>query len=416
MGWPEKTDDLKKFYPTSDLVTGPDIIFFWVARMIMAGYHFMGKKPFSNVYYTGIIRDSLGRKMSKSLGNSPDPLDLIDLYGADGVRFGLMLIAPQGQDILFTQERLEIGRNFCNKLWNATRFVLMNITDDARCTIHDARQPLSLADKWITNRLEHTVREVNAALDNYEFDNTARILYQFVWRDFCDWYLELSKVSMNCETLVSVLTSVLELLHPYMPFITEELWQQLKEQVKVEAKVKDVKSIMFEDYPAPSKQLPYEKEAVHLETVKKIIEAIRNVRGEHNIKPQQKIEATINIASDGEKGLIEDHRSYIEDLASLGKLAITKGAAKPEDVATALVEDMEIWVPWKGLIDAPAERARMAKEIARAEGEMEVVKNKLGNESFVSKAKPQVVAQQREKLGALEDKLAKLKDALNKLT
>ena len=418
MGWPEKTDDLKKFYPTTDLVTGPDIIFFWVARMIMAGHQFTGKKPFSNVYYTGIIRDSLGRKMSKSLGNSPDPLDLIDLYGADGVRFGLMMIAPQGQDILFTQERLEIGRNFCNKLWNATRFVLMNLGDTKpECRLKDVikSKELSLADKWIINRLGHTIREVNVALNTYEFDGAARTLYQFVWRDFCDWYLELSKVSLNRETLVTVLSAVLELLHPYMPFITEELWQQIKEQVKVEAKVKDVKSIMFEDYPAPSKTIPFEDEAAHLETVKKIIDAIRNIRGEHNIKPQQQIEATVKISSDAANTLIEEHRAYIENLAALGKLTISKDAKKPADVATAIIDDVEIWVPWKGLIDVEAERARVSKEIARVESEMGIANGKLSNESFVSKAPPQVVAQQREKMSALEGKLTKLKDSLSKL-
>ncbi len=414
MGWPEKTVDLKKFYPTTDLVTGPDIIFFWVARMIMAGYQFMGKKPFSNVYYTGIIRDSLGRKMSKSLGNSPDPLDLIDLYGADGVRFGLMLIAPQGQDILFSQDRLEVGRNFCNKLWNATRFVLMNLDEGARHTAQGAGQ-LNLADKWILNRLEHTIRDVNTALDAYEFDGASRTLYQFVWRDFCDWYVELSKVSLNdgdpvkkgsaLKTLKYTLTAIFELLHPYMPFITEELWQQLNSG----------KSIMFAEYPKPSKKIPHEDEAAHMESVKKIIEAVRNIRGEHNIKPQQEIEATISIASTSESAMIGDHLPYIRELAGIGTLKIEKNAVKPEDVATAVIEDMEIWVPWKGLIDVEAERTRLAKEIARAEGEMEVVKKKLANESFVSKAPPQVVAAQREKLGALEDKSAKLKDSLNKL-
>jgi len=446
MGWPQKTADLKKFYPTSALVTGPDIIFFWVARMIMAGFEFMGKKPFSNVFFTGIIRDSLGRKMSKSLGNSPDPLDLIDSYGADGVRFGLMLIAPQGQDILFSQERLEIGRNFCNKLWNATRFVLMNVGETphpsplpqgerAKCegTFNIPSPPrgegrgegvLNLADKWILNRLEHAIRDVNQALDTYEFDNAARLLHQFVWRDFCDWYVELSKVHLygedakarqaNISTLVTVLCAILKLLHPYMPFITEELWQQLQE-VESEA-AQDVKSIMFAEYPKPSKTIPYEEEAARLETVKKVIDAIRNIRGEHNIKPQQVIETTVIIKSAADQMLLENNRPYITASAGVGQFNITRSVTKPEGVATAVVEDMEILVPWKGLIDVDAERTRLNKEIAKLVSEAESVINKLGNESFVSKAPPAIVAQQREKLLATEEKLAKLKDALNKLT
>jgi valyl-tRNA synthetase len=422
MGWPKKTALLKKFYPTSDLVTGPDIIFFWVARMIMAGFEFMGAKPFSNVYFTGIIRDALGRKMSKSLGNSPDPLDLINAYGADGLRFGLMLIAPQGQDILFSQDRIETGRNFCNKLWNAARFVLMNLEQGQKSEVRGQKSEINPPDQWILNRLEHTIRETNEALDHYDFDGGARILYQFVWRDFCDWYVEFSKVHFYGDdakakaaaqkTSLTVLTSVIKLLHPYMPFITEELWQQLKEK----AKVKGAKSIMFDSYPEPSKKLPYEDEAQKLETVKNIIDAIRNIRGEHNIKPQQKIDAAINTASRENKKIIEDHRLYIEKLASLKSLVVSEGAEKPKDVATAVVGGMEILVPWKGLIDVEAEKSRLTKEIAKVQNDTAILKKKLSNESFVAKAPPDVVSKEREKLIAAEEKLKKLQDAMDKLS
>ncbi|MFH1874853.1 MAG: valine--tRNA ligase [Pseudomonadota bacterium] len=435
MGWPKQTAELKKFYPTTDLVTGPDIIFFWVARMIMAGFEFMGAKPFSNVYYTGIIRDSLGRKMSKSLGNSPDPLDLIDKYGADGVRFGLMLIAPKGQDILFAEERLEVGRNFCNKLWNAARFVLMNLDchreerkrrGDPMGTKGIASPPsvdrndgeLSPADKWILNRLEHAVRDVNQALDGYEFDNASRLLYQFVWRDFCDWYVELAKVHLYEEdekskqtalnTLVNVLTSILKLLHPYAPFITEEIWQQFHKS----------ESIMYAAYPQPQKELPFEHEALQLETIKKVIEAIRNIRGEHNIKPSQEMDATL-IIDEQTKNLIENNLLYLKKIANLKHVEIdikTNEERKTKnDVATALIDNMEIQVPWKGLIDVEAEKARLTKEIAKADNDQSIVKNKLSKESFVTKAPADVVAKEREKLQIIEDKLAKFREALKKL-
>ncbi len=428
MGWPEKTADLKKFYPTSDLVTGPDIIFFWVARMIMAGFEFMGDKPFSNVYYTGIIRDCLGRKMSKSLGNSPDPLDLIEKYGADGVRFGLMLIAPKGQDILFSEERLEVGRNFCNKLWNAARFVLMNIGENNSDWIATALSgprndsELNPADKWILNRLEHAVRGVNKALDKYEFDNASRLLYQFVWRDFCDWYVELAKVHLyekaeqakqtTLHTLVHVLTSILKLIHPYAPFISEEIWQQFHKK----------ESIMYASYPEPVKDIPFEQEAIHLETIKKIIEAIRNIRGEHNIKPSQQMEATLNVASKKDKKFLEDNLLYLKKLANLKEADAVFNAVRrtPDavrnDVSTALIDNIEIQVPWKGLIDVEAEKTRLNKEIAKVEKEQNIVSGKLSNESFVTKAPPEVVAKQREKLQSIEDKLSKLKEALDKLS
>jgi valyl-tRNA synthetase len=278
---------------------------------------------------------------------------------------------------------------------------------------------LNLADKWIINRLEHTIRDVNQALDTYEFDGTARLLYQFVWRDFCDWYVELSKVHLfeqdkiaqeaTRTTLVFVLQAIVKLLHPFMPFITEELWQQLSGEHD------NFKSIMIEEFPKSSPNIPYEGEANHLETVKKVIDAIRNIRGEHNIKPQQQIEVTVNIPTDEAKKLLEDHRAYIEDLANLGSFIVAKGAEKTEDVATAIVEDMEIQIPWRGLIDVEAERTRLTKEVTKLESEVEGIKKKLTNESFVSKAPSAIVAQQREKLLASEEKLAKLKEALGKL-
>ncbi len=422
MGWPKKTPMLKKFYPTADLVTGPDIIFFWVARMIMAGFEFIGKKPFHNVYFTGIIRDSLGRKMSKSLGNSPDPLDLIDTYGADGLRFGLMLIAPQGQDIFFSQDRMEVGRNFCNKLWNASRFVLMNLEKDDQHIGQEAS--LNPADKWILNRLEHAIQEANKALDQYDFDGCARLLYQFVWRDFCDWYVELSKVHLygkdekakraSQKTSAFALYSIIRLLHPYMPFITEEIWQQLKDYNEI-LSCKTAKSIMHDSYPAPSKKFPYEKEAQTLEIIKTIIEAIRNIRGEHNIKPKVEIEAIINVPSEDTAKLIEEHKLYIERLALVKALKISKKITRPDDVAIAVIDDIEIFVPWKNLIDIESEKIRLTKEIAKTKQDVEILKRKLSNETFIDKAPSDVVAREKERLASAEEKLKKLNEALIRL-
>ena len=419
LGWPNKTKELEKFYPTSDLVTGPDIIFFWVARMIMAGFEFVGKKPFSNVYYTGIIRDSLGRKMSKSLGNSPDPLDLIEKYGADGLRFGLMLIAPKGQDILFSEDRLEIGRNFCNKLWNATRFILMNTPEDKKLEAKD--QKLNLSDKWILNKLEHTIREVNLNLDKFDFDSTARALYQFVWRDLCDWYVELSKVHLyeetdskkeaSINTLLKTLSSTIKLLHPFMPFITEEIWHQPELQ-NINEKI----SIMKSEFPVPQKTIPFEKEAADFEIAKQIIDAIRNIRGEHNIKPKQQIDVTIKVTSQDERNLIDKHSEYILKLSSIKTLDITDKLADTKDVSTAVIGGLTILVPHQGLVDVESEKLRLEKEISKSEKEKKIVENKLQNESFVARAPKPVVEKEQNRLNELNDKLEKLQKALKSMS
>lgn len=425
MGWPEKTQDLKKFYPTTDLVTGPDIIFFWVARMIMAGFEFMGEKPFNNVYFTGIIRDALGRKMSKSLGNSPDPLDLIDKYGADGLRFGLMMIAPKGQDILFSEDRVEVGRNFMNKLWNASRFVLMNVKEAPKYLSTDSELrtsnfKLNLADKWILNRLNHTIKDVKKALDGYQFDSAARMLYQFVWREFCDWYIEISKSSLYQDKskdekektqslLIYLLDNIVRLLHPYAPFITEEIWQKLPVERG------GLKTIVFAKYPRAPKKIPFEKEAKEMQLAMDVIATIRNIRGEHNISPAKKLNVILYIEDKTSRAMIEDAKSYIFDLAKAGNLSIMSGGSRPRKAVAAVAGPVEIFVPFEGIINIEAERARLSKEIAKVEKNIGEVNSKLSNERFVERAPREVVEKERARLDEAVAELEKLKAALKKL-
>ena len=411
MGWPEKTPELKKFYPTSDLVTGPDIIFFWVARMIMAGYEFMNERPFDNVYFTGIIRDAQGRKMSKSLGNSPDPLDLIDKYGADGLRFGLMLVAPKGQDILFSEDRIEVGRNFMNKLWNASRFVMMNVSPSPSPLPQGERgkgEGLSLADKWILNRLQHTIRDVNRALDYYQFDTAARALYQFVWGEFCDWYLELSKVQKSEHVLLSVLDNILRLLHPYAPFITEEIWQKIRT-------TEGDGTITFASYPPAPSKIEHAAEADEMQKVMEIVTAIRNIRGEHNVSPSKTIKVILKTHNKKMEGILERDKNYIISLAKVSDLKITSGGETIQKAATAVAGGVDVFVPFEGLIDLDAEKIRLTKEIDRLDKYISATGQKLANKNFVERAPKEVVEKERSRLVETGDELEKLKKALKEL-
>ncbi|MBI2092378.1 MAG: class I tRNA ligase family protein, partial [Deltaproteobacteria bacterium] len=413
LGWPNKTAELKKFYPTSDLVTGPDIIFFWVARMIMAGFEFMDERPFDNVYFTGIIRDSQGRKMSKSLGNSPDPLNLIDKYGADGLRFGLMLIAPKGQDILFSEDRIEVGRNFMNKLWNASRFVMMNLQDGKKPTNQRTNEPThTLADKWILNRLQHTLSDVNKALDHYQFDTAAQALYQFVWGDFCDWYLELAKNQMQTDkadatrsVLIRVLDNILRMLHPFAPFITEEIWQMLQKE-----------TIMLAEYPKAAKKVEYEKESREMISIMEIISAIRNIRGEHNVPPAKAIDATLRAHSKEAFKTIEHGKNYIKELAKLAKTTLAIDAIKPEKCATAIAGNADIFIPLAGMINVEDEKTRLMKEIERLEKYIQSVETKLANKNFVERAPKEVVDKERARIVQAKTEHQKLAHAVNELS
>ncbi|SFR41235.1 valyl-tRNA synthetase [Marinobacter daqiaonensis] len=446
LGWPEATERLKTFHPTDVLVTGFDIIFFWVARMIMMTMHFMKNEdgtpqvPFKKVYVTGLIRDENGDKMSKSKGNVIDPLDMIDgislddllekrtgnlmqpklaekiakrtrkefpegisAHGTDALRFTLAAMATTGRDINWDMKRLEGYRNFCNKLWNAARYVLMN-TEGEDCGVNDEPVNLSLADRWIIGELQHCEEEVIRHLDQYRFDLAAYALYEFIWNEYCDWYLELSKPVLSDEgasveakrgtrrTLVRVLEAVLRLAHPMMPFITEEIWQRI---APLAGKTGD--SIMLQPFPQPDTSKQDAAVARDIEWLKGVIEAVRNIRGEMNISPARQIPVLLRGTDADDTRRMEDYRQFLMSLAKLEKLEWFEGDRAPMS-ATQLVGEMEVLVPMAGLIDKEAELKRLDKELDRLQKEIGRLEGKLGNEKFTAKAPPEVVEKEQEKL------------------
>jgi len=408
-----KTEDEQNYYyPTNTLVTAPDIIFFWVARMIMAGLHFKKDIPFSDVYFTSIIRDVQGRKMSKSLGNSPDPLDVIKDYGADALRFTVIYLAPLGQDVLFSTDKCEIGRNFANKIWNAGRFLLMN-TGNIEADINLIDKHIDFSDEWITSRFHQTLQQLNDAMERFEINNATKIIYSYVWNDFCDWYIELMKNRIytgSDEVKSAVLTralsnfeNLLKIVHPFMPFITEALWQLIKER-------KEGESISVSEYPEFnfSKIIPSaEKE---MEFVQDVISALRNIRGEMNIPPSKQVNAFIKSSQ------VADYQvDYIKKLAKVDEIRIDKTLSKPKASASAVVKETEIYVPLEGLIDLDVERSRLQKEITRLEGAMVGIDKKLSNEKFVNNAAPEVVEKEKMKKKDWETNLKKIKDILSSL-
>jgi len=414
LGWPDKTPLLDSYYPTDTLSTDRGIIYFWVARMVMMGLKLIGQVPFSDVYIHGTILDEEGRKMSKSLGNGIDPLDIIEKYGADAMRFSLVVLSTEGQDLKLSESKFEMGRNFCNKLWNAARFAMMNLegaTDEEPADKHR-----SLADRWILNRLQHTINALIDAMDDYKFNNAAQTLYQFMWNDFCDWYLEASKLTFTSDvdpkersasqaTLKYVLITSIKLLHPFLPFITEELWQHVHGEG----------SVMVAEFPKRTGKIPFEKDAASFNIIREIITAIRNIRGEHNVKPAQKIKALVKTSSKAETKTVEEGGDYIAHLARLEELDIGTKLDVPKQAATAVAGKIDVYIPYEGLIDVEAERTRLTKEIGRAEGELEGVSRKLSNESFTSRAPADIVQKERERQKAAGEKLGKLKEALKKM-
>ena len=423
MGWPEKTDTLRKFYPTTDLVTGPDIIFFWVARMIMAGYEFMDELPFKNVYFTGIIRDKQGRKMSKTLGNSPDPLDLIARYGADALRFGTMRSAPLGQDVLFDEKDVELGRNFCNKLWNACRFRQMQGGEvqgemDAKL--------LSSDDQWILLRLDLAIREVTDALASYNFALAVQTLYRFFWSEYCDWYVEASKAAFFGEdaTLKAnkvavidfVLSHLLRMFHPLLPFITEELWHGMGYAADM-PEDQGGKTLMFARWPKPLSA--DEKEAWGLdETVEtfanakfELVTQGRNLKTQFNIGAGKKGKFTLKPAGNLAVGEAE----VLRLLLSAETLELDPNYAPKKGTPTALTKLGELYLPLDGLVDMEAESARLAKDAAKIQSEIEKVEQKLANPSFAQKVPPAVLDEHRQRLADWQTKLAQTKAAIEAL-
>jgi valyl-tRNA synthetase len=395
-------EELKYYYPTNDLVTGPDIIFFWVARMIMAGYEYEGTMPFKNVYFTGIVRDKIGRKMSKSLGNSPDPLELIEQYGADGVRMGMMLSAPAGNDILFDEALCEQGRNFNNKIWNAFRLVKGWSVDE------NIEQPESakVATKWFSHQLRKTVAEINDDFEKYRISEALMAVYRLFWDEFSSWYLEMVKPAYQqpidkatYEQTLEFFEVLLKLLHPFMPFITEELFQALKPRGEKE-------SVMVSLQPKVEEYC--EKCIQRMEVTKEIIAGVRNIRAEKGISPREAFE--LHFKGD----LDEKNNAIIQKLANISAISQSDNAEQGAS-SSFMVGTVEISIPLGSNVNVEEEKKKMEAEIAYLEGFLNSVNKKLSNEKFVANAKPEIVENERKKKADAESKIATLKSNIEKL-
>jgi valyl-tRNA synthetase len=424
LGWPKETLELKRFYPTSVLVTGFDILFFWVARMMMMGLKFMGEVPFKDVYIHGLVRDEKGEKYSKTRGNVVDPLDLIERFGADALRFTLAALTMPGSDLKLSEARTDGYRHFANKIWNASRFVLMNLEDFNQNGIeeNDSGEDLSLPDQWIRGRLNQVIREVEASLEVYAFNEATHALYQFIWHEFCDWYLELIKPSLypnedkkrrvlTQRTLLRVLDAILRMLHPFMPFITEEIWQQLPGR-------KENESIMMAEFPRPDPRYDKEKAADRMGLIIEVITALRNVRGEMNLPPGEQIVALLRSKNEEVRKTLCDHQAFIQALARVREIVLGQDLEKPLYSAFVVVRDVEIFVPMDRS-RMEEEKKRLQKEIQKIEKEIAFVGKKLSNEQFLAKAPPEVVQEEKEKASQyqavrkkLEENLAKVEGAL----
>lgn len=458
LGWPEKTPEFKTFYPSSVLVTGFDIIFFWVARMIMMGLKFIGDVPFKQVYIHGLIRDAEGKKMSKSKGNVLDPLDLIDgidlealvdkrtrsllmesqrnqiekqtrkefpdgiaAYGTDALRFTYCALASTGRDIRFDMQRIEGYRNFCNKLWNAARYVIMN-TEEEQSDLGDGPIQMSPADRWVESRLQHTIAQVHKYYQTFRFDLLANELYEFVWHEYCDWYLELSKPVLYGEnstqamkrgtrlTLLTILETILRLLHPIMPFITEEIWQKISKLVG-----KNAESVSLERYPTFDETKLDNTVETDIEWVKQVVDGVRNIRGEMNIAPGKLLPIYFNKGQNLDKIRLDHYYDYLINLAKLESITWLKPTDQAPACATALAGEMEVLIPMSGLIDTAAETQRLSKEIEKRQKELTVSKGKLDNPNFTDKAPEAVVEKERQKVTEIESAISKLEAQLQKI-
>ena len=416
LGWPHKTKALKTFYPTSLLITGFDILFFWVARMMMMGIYVMKEVPFKYVYLHALVRDDKGEKMSKSKGNSIDPILMIDQYGTDAFRFALAAYTAQGRDVRLSPERIEGYKFFVNKIWNASKLTLNNLAD------FDESAPLtasdSLPDKWIKAKLNESIEEVTRSLDEYRFNDASAAIYRFIWHEFCDWYLELSKPvfygkvspeqrQTTQRTLREVFKTMLQLLHPFMPFVTEELWQTLNGS--------DKDSIMVSKFPVVNAAWEDKAAEKEMEMIMEIITSIRNIRGEMRIPPSQKLNVLISATDEKSKRIIETDRDYILNLANLESLKVEVNLVEPKGVATGVIGATRIFVPLAGIVDIAGEKTRLDKELAKVTKDLEQSSRKLANRDFLAKAAPEIIQNEREKLKDFQEKFASLEKALKKL-
>ncbi len=451
LGWPENTEALQRFYPTSVLVTGFDIIFFWVARMIMLGMKFMdGQVPFREIYIHGLVRDADGQKMSKSKGNVLDPIDIIDgidlealvakrttglmqpkmasriekatrrhfpegisPHGTDALRFTFASLATTGRDVVFDMGRVDGYRNFCNKLWNAARYVLMN-TEGEDCAADGGSIRLSVADRWIISRLQRTEAEINQHIQGYRFDLASQALYEFVWNEYCDWYLELSKPVLQTaddtqalrgtrQTLVRVLEQILRLAHPFMPFITEEIWQRVAPLAGVTGE-----TVTHQAFPEADRAREDAGAEGDIDWIKRFILGVRRIRGEMDISPNKPLNVLLQNAGTEDRRRLEEYRLFLERLARLESITVLDAGTEAPESAIALVGDMQLLVPMAGLIDKDAELKRLAKERDKARADLERAEKKLANPSFVEKAPPAVVDQEKQRLAEFRSALERL--------
>ena len=447
-GWPKQTEDLKYFYPTTVLNSGKDIIFFWVSRMIMAGIEFTGKAPFKNIYIHGIARDNSGRKLSKSLGNSPNPLGLIDKYSADALRFGIMANIPLGGDINLADETYESGRNFCNKLWNASRLIL-TAQDTEPSTLNAPRSTL-FEDRWILSRLNTTIRDYTKALETYQFSEAAHLIYHFFWSDLCDWYLEIIKprlyskdaspersdgrehaeggapggtLNATRSTLFYLFSNTLRMLHPFIPFITEELWQKFKEQYPASGEVRPEgrpayfqnESIMIAQWPSADTAQIDEQIEKTMETNIGIIRSVRNIRNKINIERKQTLDLIISAEATQMLEDIKPHQDLIKHQANLSKIELGVKLAKPKHSATEIVNALQLFIPLEGIIDPEAEKKRLQERLAKIQEQLALITNKLSDENFKSRAPQAIVQKELLRQEELAKQSANLQESLKEL-
>lgn len=417
LGWPDKTKDLEHFYPTSLLVSGYDILFFWIARMIMAGLKFTDQAPFHDVFITGMVKDKYGRWMSKSLGNGIDPIEMIDKYGSDAVRYCLIVLCAQGQDIKLDPTKFEMGRNFANKIWNAFRFLALNMEEDKSYDQELDVENGSIVDRWMMTRIQQTLTDVEDDLSRYRLNEALMKIYSLVWDDFCDWYIELIKADEPGQPIpeerlamgIQFLEVLMKMLHPYMPFITEEIWQKLKTRSPEDA-------LIVSSWPEIDDNLKYEKQASDFSHIQKIISAIRNIRSEMRLSPKAELDLHIQARNQQTEYALNTHSWIMYKLQSLASINVSSSLERPKASASAVVEGSEIYIPLEGHIDFDKEKERIQKEIDRIQGFVKSVNAKLSNEQFLENAPTEVVNKERQKKEDAELNLDKLHGIMEDLS
>ena len=417
LGWPDTdSEDFKRYFPTNALVTGYDIIFFWVSRMMFQSLHFTGKRPFNDVVLHGLMRDEQGRKMSKSLGNGVDPMDVVDKYGADALRWFLLNGTAPGQDTRYDPKKLSAAWNFINKIWNASRFVIMNLPADAKPAHMPDASKFDLSDRWIFDRLNHTVSEVTRLFDEYQFGEAGREAYNFIWNDFCDWYIEISKVALNGddeelkarkqENLIWILDQILRLLHPIMPFVTEKLWLSMPHEGK---------SIMVAEYPTTHKEFENKQADQDMAFLIETIKAVRNIRMEVNAPMSSQIDIMIQLDDEANKRVLAENADYVEKFLHPKELTVASEVEAPKLAKTAVIPGAQIFVPLTELVNVDDELEKMEKEEKRLEDEVARCEKKLANKGFVGHAPEAVVNKEKEKKADYESQLAGVRERIQDL-